>query len=87
MANLRHVLIILEIDILVFDTAPKPLHEDVVEGPPATIHAQAHMGCQERCLEARAGELNPLVGIEYIRLLGRQCPLHERHTKVGFQAY
>ncbi|GEM_PF-2940635 len=67
-----------QVDFLVFDTAPEPFNENVVNRPALTVHAEpgllkaAHVRC-----ESRAGELATLVGIEY---LGRPVPGH-RHFK------
>ena len=34
-------LILLEVDIFVFDATPEPFHEDIVEAPTASIHTDA----------------------------------------------
>ena len=72
--RLRDVPVVLEVHLLVLEAAPEALDEDVVEGPAPPIHAQAHLGRQERGLELGAGELHALVGVEDLRLLALQHP-------------
>ena len=55
--QLRHAGIALQIDILVLDAAPEPLHKDVVQGPTATIHADLDTMPLEHTREGFGGEL------------------------------
>jgi len=75
LTRLGHIPIVLEINFLVLHAPPQSFHEDVVEGAPAPIHAQPHLGLHQRCLELRAGELHPLVGVEDLRALAGQRPM------------
>src|SRR5262249_60535536 len=42
--QLGHSLIILDVDVFVFDAPPEPLDEHVVQGPPPTIPAHGDPG-------------------------------------------
>ena len=54
----------LEVDLLIFDSAPQPLDEDVVEAAALAVHRQLHAGGQERLGKLRRGELAALIGVE-----------------------
>ena len=71
MVNFRDRPVVFEVDLLVLDAAPKSLHEDIVERPPATIHAHAHLCSEQRSLELSTGVLDSLIGIEYFGMLNR----------------
>ena len=62
--QLTHRFILVEIDVLVFDTAPKAFAVDVVEGAAAAIHADLNVGCEQAGGEGIGRELCPLVGVE-----------------------
>ena len=51
--------------VLILDGAPQALDEDVVQRPPAPVHADGDPGVQEHPRERLAGELRPLVGVEH----------------------
>ena len=56
-----------EIDLLVFDRAPKTFHKDVVEDPSSAVHADLDSCCFQHPGESAGGELGALVGIEDLR--------------------
>jgi hypothetical protein len=62
------VLVVVQIHLLVFDRAPQPLDEDVVEEPPATRKAWP-------ALIADAGNLLRLAGFEYTKFPNVSVPL------------
>jgi len=68
-------LVFSEINILIFDTAPQPLDEDIVETPTATIHADADIGILQATGESQGGELGALVGIEQLRSAHLERPM------------
>src|SRR2546427_244806 len=72
-ARLRHVLVGLEINFLVLETAPQPLHEDVVGEPAAAVHADRDAVGVQHTSKASVGELAALVGVEDLGL-----PLFQR---------
>ena len=45
--QLTHRVILVEIDVLVFDAAPQTFAEDVVEGAAAPIHADLNVGSEQ----------------------------------------
>jgi len=56
-----------QVDLLVFDAAPQPLDEHVVEPAPLAVHADADTGALEPVGEGAAGKLAALVGVEIPR--------------------
>ena len=60
-----HALVVVEVDVLILHTAPQPFYEYVVQCTTSTIHADEDLSIQQHLCELFAGELTPLVGIEY----------------------
>ena len=69
------VLVSLQVHLLVFDAPPQPLHEDVVQVAPVSVHAEgpvfigAHLDsqCQQCPGGSRTGELTTSIGVEHLR--------------------
>ena len=57
-----------QIDLLVFDTFPKPFDEHVVSPGSFAVHAEGDVVVGEDAGKGRAGELPALVGVEDVRL-------------------
>src|SRR5258708_38587459 len=55
--------VILHVDVFLFDAAPEPLDEPVVDPPTASIHAHVHAHRLHRVEIGIAGELTALVGV------------------------
>ena len=68
----RNAVALVQEHLLVFDRAPQPLDEDVVEQPAAAIHADPNALALEPAGERFAGELRALVAIEDRRATARQ---------------
>ena len=60
----RHLM---QIDRLVFQAAPQPLNEDIVQVAAPAIHGDRHTRLLQRAGEGQGGELTALIGIEYLR--------------------
>src|SRR4029077_16278698 len=77
----RDRFVALEVHLLVLHRAPQPLHEHVVEGPAATVHADADLRVEQAAGELLARELAALVRVEdsWVRL--SQCALQGRDTE------
>lgn len=56
-----------QVNIFVFDRAPQPLHENVVQTAAPTVHADADLAFGQLDDKLRAGELRALIGVEYRR--------------------
>src|SRR6201998_883088 len=56
------------IDVLVFQAAPQPLDEHIVDPAAAAVHRDADAGGLQPAGKLSAGELAPLVGVEDLRL-------------------
>ena len=63
LARVPHALVVLQIDLLIFDTPPQTLHKHVVQGPPAAIHADPNAAVLEALGKGRTRELGSLIGI------------------------
>jgi len=60
--------------LLIFQAAPQPFDEDVVQKPPLTVHADPHPHSLQFIDEPRGGELHTLIGVENLRpaMLGQR---------------
>ena len=63
-ARFQHRAIGFDENLLVFQAAPKPLNENVVQEPPFAIHADLDARSRKLVQERGAGELDPLVGVK-----------------------
>lgn len=77
-----HRFVALQINFLVFHTAPQPLDKNVIQTPTLAVHRQTHAGRQKWLGELRAGKLTSLIGVEDLRLFKElDRPLHRLHAK------
>jgi hypothetical protein len=51
--------------VTIFQAAPQPLDEDVVQKSPFAVHADPHASVRKLVQERGAGELHALIGVEY----------------------
>src|SRR6266404_3277772 len=73
-----------EVDVLVFQAAPQPLDEHVVDPATAAVHRDLDANRRQRAGEDGAGELAALIGIENLRLpVAGQGFLKCRHAERG----
>src|SRR5271168_5575479 len=73
--RLGHVLVGLEVDLLVLETAPEPFDEDVIGKAAAAVHADGNPMGAQHAGEVVVGELAALVGVEDLGLPLAQCVL------------
>ena len=66
--RIRNRRILMKVNLFVFDTTPKALNENVVEGPAATVHADQDVSAFQNADKRRAGKLNALIGVHDFRL-------------------
>ena len=57
----------MQIDALVFERAPQPFDENVVEEPATAIHRDRHAGLSQALRPRPRGELAALIGVEDLR--------------------
>src|SRR5665811_1655757 len=57
-----------QIHLLIFDAAPKPLDEDIIPPGPFAVHADCNVVVGEHTGEGRARELRALICVEDLRL-------------------
>ena len=63
----RHGAVVLQVDVLAFQTAPESLDEDVVNPTPPAIHADFRSHRFDRFDPCLARELASLIGVENLR--------------------
>ena len=61
---IRHLM---QIDRLVFQAAPQPFDEDIVQLTAPAIHGDRHARLLQRTSESQGGKLTALISIEYLR--------------------
>jgi len=62
--QVSHAAVSLQIDVLMLETAPESLHEDIVQRPASAIDADADAFTLEHIGEDLTGKLHPLVAVE-----------------------
>src|SRR5450756_2176315 len=67
-AGLADAVVGVQIHLLIFDAAPKPLDEDIIPPGPFAVHADCNVVVGEHTGEGRASELRALICVEYLRL-------------------
>jgi hypothetical protein len=67
--------------VLPFDRAPKPLDENIVEGAPSSIQADADAATFQNAQPFRAGKLALLVSVESPAGVGSLMPAPRRPRK------
>src|SRR6201989_79508 len=81
-----HSRISVEVDLLVFETAPQPLDEDVVHAPALAVHADRDAIPLQGAGKIVTGELAALVGIEDFRsAIARERFLECLDAKIGVE--
>ena len=71
------------IDQLVFERAPQPFDENVVERAPASIHADRDAATFQRSQKVRRGELRALIGVPDLGLAEPKRGLQRRQAETG----
>jgi hypothetical protein len=64
MTSLGDHLIVVEIDLLVFDRPPQPLDKDVIKDAATAIHADPNIVFLKPPGKLIAGKLTPLINVE-----------------------
>src|SRR5690348_9691424 len=67
LTRLSPIAIAMQIHFLVFDRAPQPLDEDVVDPAALAVHADADAGALQDIEPLLGGELRTLIGVEDLR--------------------
>lgn len=75
----------MQIQALVFDTAPQSFDEDVVQRPSPAVHADANTRDLESAGEVLTGELAALIGVEPIGLASPQGLIEGLETESGIE--
>ncbi len=84
--QLGYACIAFQVHVLIFDVTPETLHEDVVQCPPAPVHADGNAMPLEHPGERFRGELATLVAVEDFRVsVGPQSLLQAIHAESAVQ--
>ena len=73
----------MDVDVLVLQTAPQSLDEDIVESSTAAIHADPDIQLDQAAGENIARELRALIRVKYFRQAKRKRTVHDLKTKPG----
>ena len=84
-SSLSPILVSLQVHFLALDAAPQPLYEDIVYAPALAVHADLNALLQQPASEGLAGELTPLVRVEYLRLTFAQSLFQSLNTECHLQ--
>src|SRR3984893_10924893 len=74
-----HGTIRFDVHLFIFQAAPQPLDEDVVEKSPFAVHADPHTLARKLVQERGTGKLHALIGVEYFRTA---MPVHRLAQRV-----
>src|SRR3984885_10971746 len=72
------------LDQLVFERAPQPFDENVVERAPAAVHADRDATAFERSQKIGRGELRTLIGVPDFGLPETKRGVQRRQAETGF---
>ncbi len=78
--------VIVKIDFLVFETAPKPFGENVVHSPSFPIHADADLFGFQQFDVLWTGKMAALIAVPYFRLVHSQSGFHRFQDEIDLQA-
>ena len=80
LARVPHALVVSQIDLLIFDAVPQPLHTHVIQGAAAAIRTDSDSSFLQPRRECLSRELDPLVCIEDLRASLLERPLQRLDT-------
>jgi len=66
--GLGHGFVIFDVDVFVFDAAPEPFNEDVIQRTASPVHTDGDLALFENPGEYIARELRTLIRVEDLRL-------------------
>ena len=64
LSQLSNALVVIEVDVLIFDASPEPFYKYIVQRPAPAIHANESFTIQQPLCKDRAGKLAAVIGIE-----------------------
>ncbi len=83
--RVKNALVIFDVHLLVFHTAPEAFHKYVVQGPSSAIPADANIGSLQPVRKLSTGKLHPLVRIENLWRGYVQGPIQCFQAKTAIQ--
>jgi len=72
--GLARTSVVVDVDLVVLQTAPEALNDDVIRGTALTIHADPHLLALEQINKLRTGEMATLIAVDNVGLTPRQRP-------------
>lgn len=82
--RLGNALIVVKIHFFVFHAAPEALHENIIQGASATIHADRDSVLFENSGKGIARELGALISVKDRRFPMMKCSLESADAKIAF---
>ena len=83
--EVRHGLVSLEVEVLIFDRSPQALDEHVVQCSAASVHTDADALAFQSFGEPGGGELSALIGIEDVGLVDGEGLIEGIDAEIHFQ--
>ena len=85
--SLAHALVVFDVHLLVFHTAPEALHKNGVYSSSSPIPTDAKSCILESVRKVRAGKLHALIGVANLRRGDAQCPIQGIQAKTRIQRH
>lgn len=80
--RLRHGLVVVQINLFVFDASPEPLNEDVVRCTASAVHADLDLALFENSSKGIACELRALITVKDLWMSHMKCSIERAQAKV-----
>ena len=75
--------VVMHIDVIIFDSAPQALDEDIVQVTTTPIHTNTNASSQQASGKRMGGELRALVTVENVRLTESESAFQGTNAKLG----
>jgi hypothetical protein len=77
------VFVVMDVDVFVLQTPPKPLDDHVVDRATTAVHGDPYIRLTEAVDKKITRELRSLIGVEYFRVRNLQRTVQDLNTKRG----
>src|SRR5579871_3440648 len=77
--------VVVEVDLFIFDAAPQTLCENVVKSAASAVHADAYISGKQTLDVLRTGEVAALIAVAYLWRCDFQRSIHRSQHKGHFQ--
>ena len=83
--SFQYILVLIERDILLFDTPPQTFDKDIVQTPTSSVHADPNLVRFQYTRKPRTGEVTALIGVEDVRSCRLQGFFQTLQAEIHFQ--